>query len=192
MISHWKATTLTLRLKPLSQYENSYPDTGMNPRISLIVAMARNRVIGVNNTLPWHLPADLKHFKALTMSHHIVMGRKTYESIGKPLPGRTSVVVTRNASYVAPGVIVVSSLEAAIAACGKDDEIFVIGGAELYRQAINIADRIYLTEIDADISGDAHFTEFDSKSWQETARESHAADEKNLYSYHFVVYDRKR
>ncbi|MGA7749149.1 MAG: dihydrofolate reductase, partial [Gallionella sp.] len=115
----------------------------MKPRISLIVAMAKNRVIGINNTLPWHLPADLKHFKALTMGHHIVMGRKTYESIGKPLPGRTSVVVTRNAHYAPPGVVVVNSLEAAIAACGNDEEIFVIGGAELYSQAIDLADRIY-------------------------------------------------
>jgi dihydrofolate reductase len=161
------------------------------PKLSIIVAMAKNRVIGVNNTLPWHLPADLKHFKALTMGHHIIMGRKTYESIGKPLPGRTSVVVTRNADYAPPGVVVVNSLEAAIPACGDDGEIFVIGGAELYRQAINLADRIYLTEIDADISGDAHFTELDRKLWQETGRVSHAPDEKNLYSYHFVIYDRK-
>ena len=164
----------------------------MKTRVSLIVAMAKNRVIGKNNTLPWHLPADLKHFKVLTMGHHIVMGRKTYESIGKPLPGRTSVVVTRNADYAPPGVIVESSLEGAISACGNDAEIFVIGGAELYRQAIKFADRIYLTEIDANIQGDAHFTEFDRKLWQETERVSHAPDDKNLYPYHFVVYDRKR
>ena len=125
------------------------------------------------------------------MGHHIVMGRKTYESIGKPLPGRTSVVVTRNSNYSVPGVTMVNSLEAAIAACENDDEIFVIGGAELYRQAINLADRIYMTEIDTDISGDAHFTEFDSQSWQEARRESHTPDEQNLHSYHFVVYDRK-
>lgn len=159
--------------------------------MSLIVAMARNRVIGVNNTLPWHLPADLKHFKALTMGHHIVMGRKTYESIGKLLPGRTSVVVTRNTDYVQPGVVVVNSLEAAIPACGNVEEIFVIGGAELYCQAITLADRIYLTEIDADVSGDAHFTEFNTMQWQETGRVNHAPDEKNQYPYHFVVYDRK-
>ena len=162
----------------------------MKPRVSLIVAMARNRVIGINNTLPWHLPADLKHFKALTMGHHIVMGRKTYESIGKPLPGRTSVVVTRNADYSVPSVVAVNSLEAAIAACGNDEEIFVIGGAELYSQVINLADRIYLTEIDANISGDAHFAEFDRMAWHETARTSHMADEKNGYPYHFVIYDR--
>ena len=171
--------------------KNSYPGTGMKPRVSLIVAMAKNRVIGANNTLPWHLPADLKHFKTLTMGHHIVMGRKTYDSIGKPLPGRTSVVVTRNANYAPPGVVVVNSLESAISACADDEEIFVIGGAELYRQAIALADRIYLTEIDADIPGDAHFTELDRKLWQETGRVSHAPDEKNLYHYHFVVYDRK-
>jgi dihydrofolate reductase len=141
--------------------------------------------------LPWHLPADLKHFKSLTMGHHIIMGRKTYESIGKPLPGRTSVVVSRNANYSVPEVIVVSSLEGAIAACENDEEIFVIGGAELYSQAIDLADRIYLTEIDADIPGDARFTEFDRKLWLETERVSHAPDEKNLYSHHFVVYDRK-
>ncbi len=161
-------------------------------RLSIIVAMARNRVIGLNNTLPWHLPADLKHFKALTMGHHIVMGRKTYDSIGKPLPGRTSVVVTRNANYAPPDVTVVNSFEAAIAACGDDQEIFVIGGAELYRQAIKLADRIYLTEIDADIPGDTHFAKFDRKLWREAGRVSHAPDEKNLYAYHFVVYDRQR
>jgi dihydrofolate reductase len=162
----------------------------MKPRVSLIVAMTRNRTIGINNTLPWHLPADLKHFKSLTMGHHIVMGRKTYESIGRPLPGRTSVVVSRNVHYSPTGVILARSLEAAISACGDETEIFVIGGAELYRQAINLADRIYLTEIEADIQGDAHFTELDGKLWQETGRISHAPDEKNLYCYHFVVYDR--
>jgi dihydrofolate reductase len=163
----------------------------MKPRVSLIVAMARNRVIGVNNALPWHLPADLKHFKALTMGHHIVMGRKTYESIGKPLPGRTSMVVTRNANYAPPGVVVANSLAEAISACGDDEEIFVIGGAELYRLAIDIADRIYLTEIDADFPGDAHFTELDRMLWQEARRDSHAPDEKNRYPYHFVVLDKK-
>jgi len=176
---------------PGTGMKNSYPGTGMKPRVSLIVAMAKNRTIGINNTLPWHLPADLKRFKELTMGHHMIMGRKTFESIGKPLPGRTTVVVTRNADYSVPGVIVANSLEAALAACGTDEEIFVIGGAELYRQAIDFADRIYLTEIDADISGDAHFTEFDRKLWQETERVNHAPDEKNVHSYHFVVYERK-
>jgi dihydrofolate reductase len=107
------------------------------------------------------------------------------------LPGRTSVVVTRNANYSVPGVILAGSLEAAISACGNDEEIFVIGGAELYRQAIALADRIYLTLIDADISGDAHFTELDNRLWRESGRECHEPDEKNRYFYHFVVYDRK-
>ncbi|MGA9667250.1 MAG: dihydrofolate reductase [Gallionella sp.] len=164
----------------------------MKQRVSLIVAMAQNRVIGANNILPWHLPADLKHFKLLTMGHHMIMGRKTYESIGKPLPGRTSVVVTRNAGYAPPGVTTVNSLDAAISACGNDEEIFVIGGAELYRQAADLADRIYLTEIDAEIPGDARFMELDRNLWNETGRVSHAPDEKNRYSYHFVIYDRKR
>ncbi|HTN93237.1 MAG TPA: dihydrofolate reductase [Gallionella sp.] len=164
----------------------------MKPRISLIVAMAKNRVIGINNMLPWHLPADLKHFKMLTMGHHIVMGRKTYESIGKPLPGRTSVVVTRNADYAVPGVVVANSLNAAISACGNDEEIFIVGGAELYGHAIHLADRIYLTEIDADIAGDAHFTELDNRLWQETERKSHLPDDKNAYPYQFITYERKR
>lgn len=160
-------------------------------KVSLIVAMANNRVIGINNTLPWHLPADLKHFKTLTMGHNILMGRKTYESIGKPLPGRTSVVITRNPNYTAEGVIIARSLEDAIVMCGGDPEIYIIGGAELYRQAIQLADRIYLTEIELEITGDAHFTELDKNVWQESSRISHTPDEKNLHHYHFVTYDRK-
>ena len=163
----------------------------MKPRVSLIVAMAKNRVIGLNNTLPWHLPADLKHFKELTMGHHIVMGRKTYESIGKPLPGRTSVVVTRNPVYSVPGAVVVNSLEAAISSCGDDEEIFVIGGAELYRQAITLADRIYLTEIDANIDGDAYFPEFTHSEWDELAREKHSQQEPLPLEFHFVTYRHK-
>ena len=160
-------------------------------KVSLIVAMANNRVIGINNTLPWHLPADLKHFKALTMGHHILMGRKTYESIGKPLPGRTSVVITRNPNYIANGVTITHTLEDAIAMCGDDSEIFIIGGAELYCQAIQLADRIYLTEIELEITGDAHFTELNKDVWQEIERISHAPDEKNLHWYHFLIYDKK-
>ena len=171
--------------------KNAYPDTGMKPRISLIVAMAQHRVIGRNNTLPWHLPADLKHFKTLTMGHHIVMGRKTFESIGKPLSGRTSVVITRNADYTAEGVTIAHALGEAIALCCDDPEIFIIGGAELYRQAIHLANRIYLTEIELDITGDAHFAELDKAAWRESSRVSHMPDEKNLHHYHFVTYDKK-
>ncbi|MGA7595448.1 MAG: dihydrofolate reductase [Gallionella sp.] len=168
-----------------------YSGSGANPRVSLIVAMAKNRVIGIDNTLPWHLPADLKHFRALTMGHHIVMGRKTYESIGKPLPGRTSVVVTRNPEYAVPGVIVVNSLQAAISVCANDTEIFVIGGAELYRQAIAHADRIYLTEIAADIRGDAYFPELNPGEWLEVVREAHNQAEPQPLDFHFVTYLRK-
>ena len=156
--------------------------------LNIIVAMARNRVIGINNTLPWRLPADLQHFKALTMGHHIVMGRKTYESIGKPLPGRTTVIVTRNADFRVEGCLTATSIDAAIAACGADPEIFFVGGAELYAQVLSRADRLYLTEIQADYDGDAHFPAFDPSVWQETARQENTSPDG--LGYHFVTYQR--
>ncbi len=159
------------------------------PTINVIAAMAQNRVIGIDNTLPWRLPADLQHFKALTMGHHIVMGRKTYESIGKPLPGRTTVIVTRDAGYRVEGCLTATSIAAAIAACGKDPEIFFVGGAELYAQVLSLADRLYLTEIQADYDGDAHFPEFDRDAWQETARQEHTSPDG--LGYHFVTYARR-
>lgn len=158
------------------------------PRISIIAAIANNRVIGIDNTLPWHLPEDLKHFKALTTGHHILMGRKTYESLGRPLPNRTSVVITRTRNSPIPGCIVANSIEDAIAACGADDEIFFIGGAELYRQALNFADRIYLTEIQADFEGDAWFPEFDPLHWKETGRR-HCKSGNGL-ECDFLIYDK--
>ena len=135
----------------------------MKPRFSIIAAMDQNRVIGIDNKLPWRLPADLAHFKALTMGHHMVMGRKTYESLpgGKPLPGRTSVIVTRDAAFSAPGCIVAHSLDEAVAACAGDDEAFFIGGADMYRQALDVAQRLYLTEVKTAVAGDAWFPEFD-------------------------------
>lgn len=161
------------------------------PRLSLIAAMAANRVIGINNTLPWRLPADLAHFKMLTMGHHMIMGRKTYESLGKPLPGRTSVIVTRDAGFAAPaGCVVAHSLAEAVAACEGDAEAFFIGGADLYRQALELADRIYLTEIQTEVAGDAWFPEFDRMVWRETARSNCKADDKNPHDYDFVVFDR--
>lgn len=160
------------------------------PRISIIAAMARNRVIGIANTLPWRLPEDLKHFKALTTGHHILMGRKTYESLGRPLPGRTSVVISRSSPLAIPGCIVANSVAEAISACASDDEIFFIGGAELYRQALELADRIYLTEIQADFEGDAWFPEFDRALWQETGR-THGRSENGL-EYQFLIYDKRR
>ncbi len=156
--------------------------------INVIVAMARNRVIGINNTLPWRLPADLQHFKALTMGHHIVMGRKTYESIGKPLPGRTTVIVTRNADYRADGCVTATSIAAALAACGDDPEIFFVGGAELYAQVLPRADRLYLTEIQAEFDGDAHFPELPGSDWHEVARQAQLSPEG--LGYHFVTYRR--
>lgn len=162
------------------------------PRVSVIAAMAANRVIGQGNRLPWHLPEDLQHFKALTMGHHIVMGRKTYDSIGKPLPGRTTVIVTRNMDYAVPGCIAVNSIDAALAACHGDSEIFFVGGAEIYAQVLPIADRLYLTEIKRDFPGDARFPPIDASQWQEIARERHTAGGDDPFEYHFVIYERKR
>ena len=158
------------------------------PKLNVIAAMARNRVIGINNTLPWRLAADLQHFKALTMGHHIVMGRKTYESIGKPLPGRTTVIVTRDATYRVEGCLTANSIDAAIAACGEDPDVFFVGGAELYAQVLPRADRLHLTEIQAEFEGDAHFPEFDRSAWQEIARQVQQSPEG--LGYHFVTYVR--
>jgi dihydrofolate reductase len=153
--------------------------------------MAENRVIGVNNTLPWRLPADLRHFRQLTTGHHVIMGRRNYESIGKPLPDRTNIVVTRNPEYRAPGCEVRHSLADALQDIHGDPEVFVIGGAEIYRQSMGDADRIYLTLVHADISGDTFFPEFDVREWNEISLTRHEADEKNPYAYSFITYDRK-
>lgn len=157
-------------------------------RISIISAMARNRVIGIENRLPWHLPEDLRHFKALTLGHHIIMGRKTYESIGRPLPGRITVIVTRDPGYRVEGCITAHSVQEAIAACGDDVEVFFVGGAELYGQVLALADRLHLTEIQADFEGDAHFPDFDRSQWREVARERHRSE--GGLDYHFVTYER--
>ncbi|VAW82876.1 Dihydrofolate reductase [hydrothermal vent metagenome] len=156
-------------------------------RISLVAALARNRVIGRGNQLPWRLSADLKHFKSLTMGKPILMGRKTYESIGKPLPGRTNIVISRDSSFSAAGCRVVHSVEAALTAAEGGEEAMVIGGANLYEQLLLRADRLYLTEVQADINGDAWFPEINRSQWQELERESHQADENNEFDYDFVV-----
>lgn len=161
-------------------------------RLSIIVAMAKNRVIGTNNAIPWHLPNELKLFKRVTMGHHIIMGRRTYESIGRLLPGRTTVIVTRQLGYHVPGALIAHSLEQAIAACGNDDEVFVIGGGELYSTALPIADRIYLTTVDAEPDGDTFIPEFDLKDWRETSSQSFPAGEQHRYAYRRAVYDRIR
>ncbi len=153
--------------------------------------MAKNRTIGINNTLPWRCPEDLKHFKSLTMGHHMIMGRKTFDSIGKPLPGRTTVVVTRNPDLKIEGCIVTHSLDAAIAACAGDNEIFIVGGAELYTQALPLAHKLYLTEIQQKVEGDAHFPLFDLKQWQEVAREPRHQESPQPLSYHFITLQRR-
>jgi dihydrofolate reductase len=160
------------------------------PRICLIAALAANRVIGKNNALPWHLPADLKRFKALTMGHPVVMGRKTYESIGRPLPGRRNLVITRNRGYSAPGCEVVHSLDAAIAACRGAQEIFVIGGAEMYCESLPRAHCLEFTEIRAEIEGDATFPEFSMSEWHETGREIHTDEAGIPFRYDFARYER--
>ncbi len=160
--------------------------------LSIIAAMAANRTIGINNTLPWRIPEDLKRFKAMTMGHHIIMGRKTYDSIGKPLPGRTTVIVTRNPALKVENCLVAHSLQEAIAACSGDDEIFVVGGAELYGQALPFADTLYLTEVRQDVAGDAHFPAFDRAAWTETSREQCSQREPQPLGYDFVTYTRKR
>lgn len=160
------------------------------PRICLIAAIAANRVIGRNNALPWRLPADLKRFKALTLGHPVVMGRKTYASIGRPLPGRRNLVITRNRGYSAPGCEIVHSLDAAIAACRGAQEIFIIGGAELYREAVPLAHRLEFTEIHAEFEGDATFPQFPLEQWREAAREIHSNEAGIPFRYDFVRYER--
>lgn len=161
----------------------------MKPRLTLIAAVARNGVIGMDNALPWRLPEDLKRFKALTLGHPIVMGRKTWESLGRPLPGRLNIVVTRDAAYRAEGARVVHSVEAACELGSDADEMFVIGGAEIYRLSLPQADRLQLTEIDADFAGDTWFPEFDRGAWRETAREAHENDAGLAYA--FVTLERR-
>ena len=161
-------------------------------RLSLIAALAHNRVIGRDNQLPWRLSADLKHFKALTMGKPVVMGRKTFESIGKPLPGRTNIVLTRDREFQAQGCVVVHDIEQALQVVGDREEAMVMGGANLYQQFLPRADRLYLTEVMTEVAGDAWFPDFDIADWIETERVSYQADENNEYDYDFVILDRKR
>ncbi|MCU0896076.1 MAG: dihydrofolate reductase [Burkholderiales bacterium] len=160
-------------------------------RLVLLAALDRNRAIGKDNALPWHLPDDLKRFKRLTLGHPVVMGRRTYESIGRPLPGRTNIVVTRDRGLAIPGTIVVHSLDEALAAAGGASELFVIGGEQIYALALPHADRLELTEIDTAIAGDAWFPEWDRTAFGEIARESHT-DAATGFAFSFVTYDRRR
>jgi dihydrofolate reductase len=163
-------------------------------RVTLVVAAAKNDTIGDRGKLPWRLPDDLRRFKALTVGHHVVMGRKTWQSIGKPLPDRTNVVVSRDRELAAPGAVVVGSLDDALALARNsgETELFVIGGGELYRAALPLADRIQLTRIDADVAGDVRFPPLDADAWVEVERSEHAADERHAWPFAFVVLDRRR
>ena len=164
----------------------------MAARLSIIVAMGKNRVIGANGAIPWRLPDELQLFKRVTMGHHIIMGRKTWESIGRLLAGRTMVIVTRQTGYTVTGAIVVNTLSDAIAKCASDDEIFLVGGGELYREALPRTDRLYLTVVDAAPKGDTLMPEINFTEWREISSEDHAADEKHAHDYRFSVYDRIR
>ncbi|MGD2055688.1 MAG: dihydrofolate reductase [Gammaproteobacteria bacterium] len=155
-------------------------------KISLVVAMTADRVIGRGNQLPWHLPADLRHFRKLTTGKAIIMGRKTHESIGRPLPERTNIVVTRNAAYRAPGCIVVHSLEEALQAAARHGEAMVIGGADLYRQALPGADSLYITLIRHEFEGDTFFPALEDAEWREVGRIDCEADDKNAWPYSFI------
>ena len=158
--------------------------------IAIIVAMSKNRTIGVNNTLPWHCPADLKHFKTLTMGHHMIMGRKTFDSIGKALPGRTTVVVSRDPNLKLSDCIVANSVTTAIETCMNDPQIFVVGGADIYSQTLGIADTLYITEIQKEVLGDVTFPDFDKSEWREVSREAHQQEMPEPLEYHFVAYRR--
>ncbi|WAK02204.1 dihydrofolate reductase [Methylobacter sp. YRD-M1] len=160
-------------------------------KISLIVAMASNRVIGINNQLPWHLSADLKRFRQITMGSPILMGRKTYESIGRPLPGRTNVIISRDPDYKQEGCLVFNDIETAIESCGqKFQEIFVIGGSELYKSMLPMADTLYVTLINKEFSGDAFFPELDTRHWAEVSREDIDNDPDAGFSYSFIKYEK--
>jgi len=158
--------------------------------ISIIVAMDRKGVIGLEGDLPWRLSADLKHFKAITMSKPLIMGRKTHESIGRPLPGRENIVLTHAKEFEDESCTVVHSLEEALRAAGDVDEVMIMGGSGIYDQVLARATRLYLTEVHADVKGDVYFPEFDKDEWLELEREEHSADEKNDFDYSFVVLEK--
>lgn len=165
-------------------------------KISMIAAMGQNRVIGKDNDIPWHLPDDFQYFKKMTEGHFVLMGRKNFESLPpkfKPLPNRPNVVITRNSGYEAAGTTVVNSLEAAIEEARKhqEPEAFIIGGGEIYKLGLEYADTIYLTEINGDFEGDTIFPEFDKNEWVEVSRQQHSTDERHLFSFDFVIYEKK-
>jgi dihydrofolate reductase len=163
----------------------------VQPALSLVVAMTQDRVIGRDNAMPWHLPDDLKRFKALTMGKPLIMGRKTFESIGRPLPGRTSLVMTRDPGWQAEGVVIVRSLDEAITRAGAATEICVVGGEDIFRLALPIARRIHLTTLHASIPGDTFFPPIDAAQWQEVERMEHPADERHAFAMTFATLVRR-
>lgn len=165
--------------------------------VSLIAALTKNRVIGKNNDLPWHLPDDMKYFMKTTSGHAVIMGRKNYDSIPekfRPLPNRTNMVVTRNKNLQAPGCLIFHSVEEALnkARSSNEEEAFVIGGAEIYALSLPLATRLYLTEIDTELQGDTHFPEIDPQQWKEISRKHHGPDERHVYGFDFVVYEKNK
>jgi dihydrofolate reductase len=164
------------------------PVTQSGPRIYLVAALARNGVIGAQGKLPWHLTEDLQHFKKLTLGHPVIMGRRTWASLGKPLPGRENIVVSRQPGFEAPGASVAASFEAAVALCAGEPLAFVIGGAEIYAAALPLADGLVLTEIDRDYEGDTRFPDWDRAAWRASQKETHTS--KDGVRFSFVLYER--
>lgn len=160
-------------------------------RISIIAAMSSNRAIGLSDGLPWHLPADLKRFKQLTMGRPMIMGRKTFDTIGRPLPGRLTIVVTRRTDFAHPGVLVAHSIEDALDQAGDVEEIFIAGGGEIYRLTLDVADRIYLTVIHQEFEGDAFFPPFDESKWEVVEEQEFHPDEQNPLRFTFLTLDRR-
>ncbi len=159
-------------------------------KLSIIVAMDDNQLIGKNNALPWHLPADLAYFKKTTIGKAVLMGRKTYDSIGRSLPNRRNIIVSRNTKFKADGCDVVDSIHAALSLASGDNELIIMGGASFYEQMVNKVDRLYITEVNGKFEGDAYFPEFDRTQFSELSRDSHQADEKNLHAYDLVILQR--
>ncbi len=158
--------------------------------ISIVVAIAENHAIGKDNKLLWYLPNDLKHFKTITSGHTVIMGRKTYDSVGKPLPNRRNIIITRQQIDI-PGCEVVNSLDQAIALCKTEEEVFIVGGAEIYRQSMTITNKIYLTIVHHNFEGDTYFPDIEENIWIETEREDHDPDEKNKLAYSFITLERR-
>jgi len=161
--------------------------------VSSIVAVSKNRVIGKNNGMPWHLPKDMRYFKRTTINHHVIMGRKNFEAMGNPLPKRTNIIVTRDPFYVSSSCLVAHSIEEAltIAFDNGEEEVFIIGGGEIYKQSMDFWDRLYITEIDEDVEGDIYFTDPDYSKWELTSNVEHKKDDDNPFDFAFKVYDRK-